>query len=64
MPGKISASDFPQLLQYTLAFYRMLSLSPAIRSSKANIEIFSRRLGQQIPDSDDQDTRIHNAVVP
>jgi len=64
MPEKISVSDFPQLLLYMLACYWLLSLSPAVRSSKANIEVFSRRLGQRIPDFDDQDTRIQNTVVP
>ena len=60
MPEKISVSDFPQLLLYTLACYTLLSPSPAVRSSNANIEIFSRRLGQRIPDFDNQNTRIQS----
>jgi hypothetical protein len=61
---KISVSDFPQLLLYTLAFCRLLSLSLAVRSFSADTEIFSGRLGQRIPDFDYQDTRIQNAVMP
>jgi hypothetical protein len=62
MHGKISASDFPQLLPYIFACHISLSLSLATQSSKANIEIFSRRLGQRIPDPDDQHTGIQNAI--